>query len=1007
MTTHDDSKPDVFDRLLRTAFAAEAGKAPSFADPKKADSIPRTIGRYEVLDVLGIGGAGEIYKVFDPELGRNVALKVLRSDRRLDEFAVEAFSREARIAGGLEHPGIVAVHERGTLPDGRDYFTMRLVEGATLADLLCSTPQPEFGRRLMIVEAAARILAHAHERGVVHGDLKPQNIMVGTRGDVQVIDWGFARIEAPSVRSASDRVAGTPAYMAPEQARGEVRAIDPRTDVFALGAILFEVLTGEMLYRANSRADTLRLAARGSHADLSDRISKHRVDPELVELIARCVATQRDDRPSDAAEVANALADHFESTRRRARDADLAAEAARATISHERRTRGLTMVVAAILLVSGGIVTWLAFRSERARADRRVFVVSQTERALEEARHALARARTPESRFRDDSWERAIAATERAVELATTPGAETDQLHSARRLLESAEQERAVSRSARTASEQISDLRRRTFDERQPTGLDAEFDAVYRSRGIKLDAATSDDLPHIAERIRADIVADDLTLGLDSWARARRIANPTDLDAGKRLSELAILADPDPWRRSVRIAIRDGDRDRLLAIANEAANVDHTASSRLLLAKGLLSLVGHDAATAEFERAMLEHPSDHWLAHDYAGIVANRLPTEHDEVVRLYSIALAARPSDHHTMLDLARSHLVAGDSKRAEPWIRKVLLAAPDSGHAHFLMGAIHDAAARHEEAKGAWKRAIELGDGVAGLSLGIQLAREGRICDALDALHIALAALPNDPIVHLELGNRFIDLLDAPRARTHFETAQRLLPASVETTIHWAYARSRLGDTAGAREGLERGWKLATEANQQDIAAVAARFLDEVSRLEGVAAIVNDPKANLVERLGDPQLPTAEIFANVIFLIQLDHPRAAAEVAQALLARVAGAEGFGLRFTAARAAARLALLEGGDIGAPSADERAWWSRRVATWLNADIEELRRGVERGTIDDRGARYSLDCWRFEPFVARAERLALESDAKDPVAMNAAEDWRAMIGAWTQLRSEVD
>jgi serine/threonine protein kinase len=183
---------------------------------KTAAELPDLSGtRYQIVEQIGRGGMGVVYLAEDAELGRRVAIKVLDD------------AREARVLAGLEHPGIVPVHDAGVLPDGRCYYAMKLVRGARLDEVLEKTAHlPD---RLRIFQKICEPVAFAHARGVVHRDLKPANIMVGEFGEVLVMDWG-----APGV--------GTPEFMAPEQASGEV---DGRADVFALGKILKIVVNAE------------------------------------------------------------------------------------------------------------------------------------------------------------------------------------------------------------------------------------------------------------------------------------------------------------------------------------------------------------------------------------------------------------------------------------------------------------------------------------------------------------------------------------------------------------------------------------------------------------------------------------------------------------------------------------------------------------------------------------------------------------------------------------------
>ncbi len=211
--------------------------------------------RYEVRERLARGGMGTVYVARDRDLERDVALKVLSLPGSGPEAAARML-REARIIAQLEHPGIVPVHDVGTLPDGRVFYAMKLVGGSRLDHLLRrGRPLSELlGIFLRICEPVA--FAHAH--GVIHRDLKPENVMVGAFGEVLVMDWGVAKVlrqpesepagavESPGTTegdTAHGTILGTPGYMAPEQARGEVERIDERSDVYALGAILFFLLS--------------------------------------------------------------------------------------------------------------------------------------------------------------------------------------------------------------------------------------------------------------------------------------------------------------------------------------------------------------------------------------------------------------------------------------------------------------------------------------------------------------------------------------------------------------------------------------------------------------------------------------------------------------------------------------------------------------------------------------------------------------------------------------------
>lgn len=197
---------------------------------RRVADLPDLSGtRYELVEPLGRGGMGAVYRVRDTALGREVAMKVL-AGAALDESRAR-LEQEARILARLEHPGIVPVHDVGTLPDGRLFYVMKLVNGHRLdavAQRVASVPE-----RLRLIVRVADAVAFAHAHGVVHRDLSPANIMVGTFGEVLVVDWGLAQVAGPE--GPAPVVAGTPGFIAPEQAEGRAT---PASDVFSLGAVL-------------------------------------------------------------------------------------------------------------------------------------------------------------------------------------------------------------------------------------------------------------------------------------------------------------------------------------------------------------------------------------------------------------------------------------------------------------------------------------------------------------------------------------------------------------------------------------------------------------------------------------------------------------------------------------------------------------------------------------------------------------------------------------------------
>ena len=321
------------------------------------DSDPDLIaGRYERVGTLGRGGMGEVWSVRDRALQCVMAMKVIRPEVIGSREVVSRFIGEAQATAQLQHPGIVPVHELGSLPDGRLFFTMQLVQGRTLRSVTRalhadSLAQGQWGvghgfslrRLLSAMLQATQAVAYAHARGVLHRDLKPENLMLGDFGEVRVLDWGLARTQSVlegateeltgdpesladlsplaylnSGQTRMGQVAGTPAFMAPEQAWGRIDQFGPHTDVYALGACLYALLTGHAPHRGNAQ-QALASARRGQHRRVRPAFE---VDPHLVALVEACLHPEPEQRPPHAGTLARQLSDWLDGARRR----DLALE---------------------------------------------------------------------------------------------------------------------------------------------------------------------------------------------------------------------------------------------------------------------------------------------------------------------------------------------------------------------------------------------------------------------------------------------------------------------------------------------------------------------------------------------------------------------------------------------------------------------------------------------------------------------------------------------------------
>jgi serine/threonine-protein kinase len=299
--------------------------------------------RYEVKDALGAGGMGEVRSVRDAWIGRDVARKTLLADLRETAQARVRFLREIRVQGQLEHPGIVPVYDVSVGRDGELSFTMRRVKGRTLAAVVEGLARGDrelaarYSRRRLLTAFSSVCMAihYAHTRGVVHRDLKPSNIMLGEFGEVYVLDWGIAKLvgEDPSVEdfasaeisTEGNRIIGTLGYMAPEQANADNDAIDARTDVYALGVMLFEILTLDHVLVDLDAADALRAITDGVDARPTRRPRGADVPPELETICVRATSRAPADRFASAQAISEAVERYLDGDRDLERRRELAA----------------------------------------------------------------------------------------------------------------------------------------------------------------------------------------------------------------------------------------------------------------------------------------------------------------------------------------------------------------------------------------------------------------------------------------------------------------------------------------------------------------------------------------------------------------------------------------------------------------------------------------------------------------------------------------------------------
>ena len=797
--------------------------------PALPEGIPPGLAeRYELLGEVGRGGMGCVLRGRDRILGRDLAIKVMlgQHDHHRPEEA-QRFREEAQVGGQLQHPGVVPVYELGVSADGQPYFTMKLVKGVTLTHLLRQRTDPtrERPRFLGVFLQVCQAVAYAHSRGVIHRDLKPSNVMVGAFGEVQVMDWGLAKVLAPTGAettvplSAPEEVAagiikvsrpgttgsatqtgdvlGTPAYMPPEQALGELDRLDERADVFSLGAVLCEVLTGLPPYADRNGSEALRRAQRGDLTDALARLDACGADPELTDLARRCLAAEPAARPRQAGAVARVVEAYLAGVEERSRRAELErataqarAEEAGATARAERRARRLTLGLAAVallLVVAGGAGAWMIQQQHAAALTRRREAEQKTRTAMESARRLL------EEGWRNNDGAKlavALAEADKAVKVADSGGAGDDARQEADALRRQAQARVTGARKNAallaallnvTAPRETARYKRGesgTMAAVAEPSVDAQFGEAFRRWGLDIDKTpVEESAARLGEQPAA--VVQEIVAGLDGWLAERRRQRPAI--PWQRLLRLAERLDGDKDSREVRRLLTGGalEREALLdalrkallpwsALGDVPAGMQKRRLQRLAVTAarsqgpvlGLVTLAhalegAGDALGAErlLRSAAARQPDQVVLLDALARLMERQRPPHWAEAIEWYRAARTQRP---FLGIALGKALRAAGRPVEAEEVLRDAQERQPNNPELSFALGlALHEQQ-QLQKAETAYRRALALQpDYVAAHNnLGNVLREQQRLGEAVAAYDKALRFQPGDAAAHCNRG-------------------------------------------------------------------------------------------------------------------------------------------------------------------------------------------------------------------------------------------------------------
>jgi serine/threonine-protein kinase len=607
--------------------------------PFAPEQLPQIPG-YDVEAVLGRGGMGLVYKARHLKLNRRVAIKTILGGAYARASELERLTREAVAVAKLRHPNIVQVHDVGDL-DGLPYYTMEYVEGGTLGQWLAGVPQPP-RRAAELVAKLGRAVQTAHDKGIVHRDLKPANVLLTSDGTPKIADFGLAQqSDEDSSLTLIDVRVGTPSYMAPEQAAGDSASVGPSADVYALGAILYELLTGRPPFRAATATETLQQVV-GQEPAPPRRLNA-KVPRDVETICLKCLQKEPGRRYATAAALVDDLTRFVDGCPIAARPPSWAGRVRRWS-----RREPVAAGLAAMALCLAAVVIGGGFWLQHVQSERRADVARREGRTWQAVEASLVQAATLQAQGR---WPEARAALRGAPELL---GASAPREMS-RRL-----------RQARNDADVVADLESIRLPDgvgkgRGPStpSVDQLYARAFRRYGVDLEAV---DASEASARVRHSPIRDTLVAYLNDWLIWASQANR------EKLRDLVDECDPDEWRRAVRSAMAAGNADglRTLSAAAEAPGQPPVILSGL--ANALVDARHAEAAQAMLREAQQRHPGDFWINYQLGQFAEGERP---QEAIGYLRAAVAIRPGSDQAHTLLGRALRDAGDIGGAEVAVR------------------------------------------------------------------------------------------------------------------------------------------------------------------------------------------------------------------------------------------------------------------------------------------------------------------------------------------------
>ncbi len=713
--------------------------------------LPRIPG-YDVEALLGRGGMGVIYKARHRRLNRLVALKMLIAGAYAGPPERARFQREAEAVASLHHPNIVEIYDVGD-DEGFPFFTMELLEGGSLAQALSGTPQPARQAAALLITLAEAVQV-AHQAGIVHRDLKPGNILLTGAGTPKIADFGLARhFEGEPALTLSGIRLGTPSYMAPEQVSGKAGTIGPATDIYALGAILYEMLTGRPPFRGETAAETERQVIHDEPVSPSRLNTK--VPRDLETICLKCLSKEPQRRYASAAALADDLRRFGEGRPIQARPVGWVERSWRWG-RRKPTTAGLLAALLALFVLTVGGGLWL----ERQQAERQGRAREAVETALAEVPDLRQQGRWPEAQ--------AVLMQARS----RLDEASSDDLR--RRLAQAADDLHLAARLEQIRLTPAIEGSRFDYP-----GMAEAYTQAFEHAGLDVLG----DEKAVAAHIRESDLRPQLVMALDQWAfvadelqdrqtmaRLLRLVRRADPDPvwGDRFREPALWGDPEALRRLAAVAEQ--------RLAGEAPESGPPTPLVTLLAKKLG--LWDKQAEPLLRAAQSRRPEDFWLNFSLGQALRERKPAE---AVGFYRAALATRPTASAVHFEVSSALLRQGQVDEAIRACRRAIELDPEWGGYRHQLGMCFQARGQFDEAMAEYRRAIELdpkGD-AAHHQLGMCFQARGQLDEAMAEYRLSIALKPKAGAPsHFQLGMCWRDRGQLDEAMAEFRRAIELDP-------------------------------------------------------------------------------------------------------------------------------------------------------------------------------------------------------------------------------------